>query len=330
MPGSTPLAARHDLVQDALAWLSERLDRPTGEFGPSFARKTPFERNAFLGVSLPEETDIAAACRWLLGQPAEAARLPGLGARLGAALAAGHGDASGERVMGALFTLIPNGGAPGLLLVQPGAVPDPMAWIASAAARLARLAEVEPRMPLLLAIERTALDRFHANAPESRAKTLLRGGIVNVLALDGPEIGRRLEAAIPGAARTFAAPIRRLAADGASDRLMDLFLDAAANHHGPCPGNRNAVRSTTTRPAAPLNASCSSGSKRCRKRLVCSRSTPHSISRSVPGGRWRSISPRWSWRWRLRSTAITSSVTRTRTAAIAARTSISRGGASSS
>ena len=26
----------------------------------------PFERNAFLGVSLPEETDVAAACRWLL------------------------------------------------------------------------------------------------------------------------------------------------------------------------------------------------------------------------------------------------------------------------
>ena len=102
-------------------------------------------------------------------------------------------------MLAALCTLVPKGGAPGLLLVQPAAVPDPTTWIASAAACLARLAEAEPRLPLFVAIEPEALDRFHAHAPESRAKALIRGGTVNVLALDGPEIGRRLERAIPGA-----------------------------------------------------------------------------------------------------------------------------------
>jgi len=229
------VTARHDLFQDALAWLSRRLDRPAGELGPSFGRKTPFERNAFLGASLPEETDVANACRWLLGQPAEEVKLPGLGTRLGAALAAGHSDASGERVVGALFAIVPEGVAPGLLLVRPEAAQDPTAWIAAAVARLARLAEAEPRLPLLVALEPEALDRFHAQPSESRAKALIRGGTVNVLALDGPEIGRRLERAIPGAARTFAAPIRRLAADGASDRLVDLFLDAARATAAPVP-----------------------------------------------------------------------------------------------
>ena len=72
-----------------------------------------------------------------------------------------------------------------------------MTWIASAAACLARLAEAEPRLPLFLAIEPAALDRFHAHAPESRVKTLIRGGTVHVPALDGPEIGRRIDRAIP-------------------------------------------------------------------------------------------------------------------------------------
>jgi hypothetical protein len=215
------LAARRDLFQDALGWLCRRLDRLADELGPAFGRQTPFERNAFLGASLPEETDVAAVCRWLLGQSPEAVRPPGLGARLGAVLA------SGERVVSALFTLVPEGRAPGLLLVQPVAAQDLTAWIAAAAACLARLAEAEPRLLLLAAIESEALDRFHAQACESRARALIRGGTVHIVRLDGPEIGRRLERAIPGAARTFAGPIRRLAADGASDRLVDLFLDAA-------------------------------------------------------------------------------------------------------
>jgi hypothetical protein len=225
------LAARRDLVQDALAWLAQRLDRAADQLGPEFGRKTPFERNTFLQVSLPEETGVAAACRWLLVRSVEESRLPGLGARLGAAL----GDTSGERVMGALGALVPKGGTPGLLLVPPAVVPDPTTWFASAAACLARLAEAEPRLPLFVAIEPEALGRFYAQALESRVKTLIRGGTVIVPALDGPEISRRLDRAIPGAARRLAAPIRRLAADGASDRLVELFVEAARATAAPAP-----------------------------------------------------------------------------------------------
>ena len=234
------LADQRNLVLDALVWLAERLDRPSGELGPTLGRKTPFERDAFLAATLPEETDAAAACRWFLAHPAEDARPPGLAARIGAALAGCGDDADGERVLGALFALVPQGAAPALLMVQPGVVHDPAAWIGPAAARLARRAAAEPRLPLLVAVETEALSLYHARAPESRARTLIRGGTVEIPALDGPEIGRRLERAIPGASRTFAAPIRRLAADGASERLVDLFLDAARATVAPVPEPQSA------------------------------------------------------------------------------------------
>ena len=220
------LADRRDLVEDALGWLARRLDRPAGELGPALARKTPFERNTFLTATLLEETDAALACRWFLTHPAGDARAPGLAARIGATLAGCGRDAGGERVLGALHALVPQGTAPALLLVPPRASHDPTAWIGPAAASLARLAEAEPRLPILVAVETEALGLYHALTPESRAKTLIRGGTIHVSALDGPEIGRRLEEVIPGAAAALAAPIRRLAADGASDRLVDLFVDA--------------------------------------------------------------------------------------------------------
>jgi hypothetical protein len=92
---------------------------------------------------------------------------------------------------------------------------------------LARLAEAEPRLPLFVAIEHEVLDRYQAMAPESRAKALIQGGIIPIPALDESDISHRLDSAVPGAAVALATSIRRLATDGASDRLAGLFVEAA-------------------------------------------------------------------------------------------------------
>jgi hypothetical protein len=219
------LAAARDLGQDAVAWLARRLDRPAAELGPAIGRKTSWERDAFLDAVLPggSAPDVEAAGRWLLAQPAEAARVPGLAVRLGAAL----GGASQERVVQALHGLIPEGAAPVLLVVGAAAVNESAAWVDAAAQSLARLAEAEPRLPLLLAIEPEVLSAYHASVPESRTRALIRAGTISIAALDATEIGRRLDKAIPGAAQQLAGPIRRLAADGASEELVDRFREAA-------------------------------------------------------------------------------------------------------
>ena len=149
------LAAGRDLVQDALAWLARRLDESADQLGPSFGRKTPVERNALLGLSLPEETDVAAACRWLLpccNRPEEVEIRRGWV----------PGSAAGRRGMATplatraswarLCTLEPGGG-------RPRAAPRPArqrrrtpATPGSPRQRRAawpRLAEAEPRLPLL-------------------------------------------------------------------------------------------------------------------------------------------------------------------------------------
>jgi hypothetical protein len=217
------LASGRDLAADAITWLARRLDRPAFELGQAIGRKTPLERGVFLAVSLPEETAAATACRWLLAQPRDHVREPGLARRLAAAL----GEASRETVFTALGALIPADAAPVLLLVPPVAAEDRGAWIGPAAASLARLAEAEPRLPLFLAIEPEALNLYLEHAPDSRTKTLIRGGTVPVPTLDTSEIGLRLDRAVPGASAALAASVRRLAADGASDRLVELFVEAA-------------------------------------------------------------------------------------------------------
>src|SRR5262249_35896092 len=109
--------------------------------------------------------------------------------------------------------------------------PERTAWIESAADGLARLAEAEPRLPLLLAVEPEALDAYHRRAAESRTRSLIRTGTIDVPAPaaspDGAETGRRPDDAAPGLSAALAGPIRRLVADGASDGLIGLFVEAA-------------------------------------------------------------------------------------------------------
>src|SRR5262249_457962 len=151
------LALRCNLLGDALAWLARRLDRSAVELGPLLARKTPVERDAFLTVNLPDETAVAAACRWLLAQPAEAVVAPGLAGRIARAT----GSGSPESAAAALHALLPENAAPILLLVPPVARGDNTDWMSTAVANLAPLAEAIPRLPLFAAIERETLERYH-------------------------------------------------------------------------------------------------------------------------------------------------------------------------
>jgi hypothetical protein len=217
------LAGTRDLIDDAILWLARRLDQPAEELHHGLRNKTTLERDLFLSVALPEETSVTAACRWLLTQPAGAIRTPGL-AR-GPATA--PGGASCEHSLSALCALIPQNTAPILLMVPPTAGWQVPTGVAQAAASLARLAEAEPQVPLFLAIEHDELEHYHTSTPESRAKTLLRAGTLTIPAVDEREIARRLDEAVPGASTMLAPSIRRLAIDAASDRLVELFVEAA-------------------------------------------------------------------------------------------------------
>ena len=123
-----------------------------------------------------------------------------------------------------------------------------MAWVESTARTLARLALIQPRLTLILAIEPGDLDAYIRLAPESREKALIRSGIVPVPPLDGDEIGRRLTAEIPGVVSQMEGPMRRLVDDGASVGLAVLFLDVARATSGPAgPGADDRARSAAER-----------------------------------------------------------------------------------
>ncbi|MEO6808796.1 MAG: DUF559 domain-containing protein [Isosphaeraceae bacterium] len=223
------LTIERDLVLDAATWLARRLDRPAGEFAASLGRKAPIELAALLDVALPDQPGnlVEAVCRWLLERAAhgEPTRAPGLAARLGEALSNRDGMMSLNQVAAALSDLIWPGTDPVLVVARRTSEQRTTARVASVSASLARLAEAQPHLSLVLAIEPASLAAYQDQGPESRAKAILRAGIIAVPSLDGTAIGRRLGAGFPSPA--LAASIQRLAIDGASDQLIDTFADAA-------------------------------------------------------------------------------------------------------
>ncbi len=133
----------------------------------------------------------------------------------------GRAGIESERALVALKALIPLGTGPVIL-----AAPRPDE-VAATARSLGCLVLNQPRLTAILAVEPDRLEAYLRLAPESREKALIRSGVVAVPGLNGDEIGRRLADAIPGAASGREGTIRRLADDGASTGLVDLFLDVA-------------------------------------------------------------------------------------------------------
>ena len=270
---------------------------PGGLIGPHASsaprrRKTTFERDAFLEANLPEKTDADAACRWLLARTAGETRRPGLAGRLGRDARRGRrrGSRRASSRRGRPARDRPPGGCP-----RPPAGP---ARDGGGPVGLARMRRREPGAagrggapPAALAGDRARGARsLPRGSPELRVRALIRGGTVNVPSLDGPEIGRRLDAAIPGASKR--SPPRSAGSRPTAPRTdSPIFSSMPPAWPWPRPRPPKPFRgpSPMTWPAVPPSASCSSGSSLCRRPPASSSSTPRSTSGSGPGGRWRSI-----------------------------------------
>jgi len=218
---SARLAGGGELSRLVLARLAGRLGDDPEALRGRVDRMSPPELALFLDAvpSDPKGRGVEEACRWAL-QGSRGGREvagPGLADRLGEALAGGPGGGPTGRALAALGALAAIDQGPAILAARgPGRVD-------AAAGSLGRLALAEPRLAAILAVEPGPLETYLKSAPESREKALIRSGVVPISALDGEAIGRRLAEAAPGRAGA----IRRLADDGASDGLVDLFLDAA-------------------------------------------------------------------------------------------------------
>lgn len=231
-------AAGRDLVHDALAWLAPRAGATADDLTSRVRRMTSFELDAFLRT-LPIGSNVAAVCRGILegaarGEPFGAA--PTLTARLLAVLAdADSVDEACERLVNALTEILPASAAP-FVVLAPGEEEESGVWFAAAVESLGRLALDRPSLAVAAAVEPEVLAVYLRQAPESRLKALVRAGVIALEptptprpapALGAVEIARRLDAATPGSAERLGGSIRRLAVDGASETLVERFLDAA-------------------------------------------------------------------------------------------------------
>jgi very-short-patch-repair endonuclease len=177
-------------VDEAIAWLERRLDRPVGSLGPSLRVKTPFEIAMFLDRVLPSvsATGVETACRWVLCTAATQdwrdvdgdvpADFRGLGERVGSYTIASPCVHPELRALVALGELVPPERQPVLVLAHPGdGVP---AWVDRAARLLAELAFAQPRLACCLVLEPGLLRGYLDGAAESRAKAMVRESIVTV------------------------------------------------------------------------------------------------------------------------------------------------------
>ena len=181
VPWVDRLASGRDLVDAAVAWLARRLDRPAGALGRSLRGMTRYDADRFFdsAVLLESRTGVERVARRLIELAAEGRRgsAPGLAPELNALLH-GHGR-PWVRLLEALGELVPQECLP-VLLVAPADGDHPRPPLDDLARLLAELAVTQPRAAIALIVEP---DRFEADlgrAPDSRAKALLREGILEV------------------------------------------------------------------------------------------------------------------------------------------------------
>ncbi|AGA31047.1 DUF559 domain-containing protein [Singulisphaera acidiphila] len=219
------VSAGPDLVRNALVWLARHSGRSGSleELASQVQRMTPFERTALFDSSLTDASTAGAgvACRWILDRWARGESIagPGLTSRLGEVLAECDGTGGRERVVLALREMIPSANDPVLVLAREVEAAEPAAWIESAALSLARISLWQPSFATILVLDPVEFDGYVRNAPESRAKTLMRAGVIPVRGLGEDEL--------PEATADLDGAVHRLVSDGASDELVHLFLDAA-------------------------------------------------------------------------------------------------------
>jgi hypothetical protein len=242
------LARQRDLTADALAFLAARTGRPRSEFEAGWAAQTLYDLERFWEtVPLDRARGPAAVCHWLtrqriVGEPVDPDRLAG---QLDAVLGSSHGP--WRRVLAALAGLLPPEALPALLLIPPRAPPDPVGWVDTAARLLTSLASEVAPLPVALAVQPTVLAQYLHSAPESKAQALVREGIVPLSSLTAGMVVQRLQdLRLPGGDLT--GPVRRLAADGASEELVRAFGEAVQRlREPPGPEAEDRARSAAER-----------------------------------------------------------------------------------
>jgi very-short-patch-repair endonuclease len=220
------LAGRRDLRGDALAFLAARTGRPPAELQATLSAHTPHDRDCFWDAATlaPERESAVAVCRWLTRPGAAETAADRLADELDGALAGWDGP--WRRVVVALAGLLPPDALPAVMLAPPSPSACTAEWLAPAARVLTELVTHAPTLPAALAVEPACLERYLREAPESHALALVREGVIHLEGLDAGAIGRRLRErglAVAG----LAGPVRRLAADGASEELVAAFAEAA-------------------------------------------------------------------------------------------------------
>ncbi|WP_406693978.1 DUF559 domain-containing protein [Singulisphaera sp. Ch08] len=231
------LSAGRDLIRDAIAWLVRESGRSDSgsieELTSRIRRMAPIERTAFFDSVLADASTSSAGtlCRWLIERynQGESITEAGLTTRLSEAFAGSDDAGAREQMVMALKEVIPSASAhdPVLLLARDDEQIRPAAWVESAALSLARIALWQPSTATILAIESGEFDDYCRTAPESRAKALVRAGVIAIHGLGEDEIVRRLATELPESAAHLGESVRRLVADGASDGLVSRFVDAA-------------------------------------------------------------------------------------------------------
>jgi very-short-patch-repair endonuclease len=173
------LACGRELVDSAVAWLAQRLDQPAGLLGRKLRGVTAYDVAMLLESTVPlvSETGVELAVRRLIELAAQGRRrsTPGLAPELNALL-----ERRGRpwlRVYRAIGELVPQECLPVLLVAPTG---HDRTRLEGLARLLADLAEAQPRATLGLIVEPDTFDDYLAQAPESRAKALLRGSIIRV------------------------------------------------------------------------------------------------------------------------------------------------------
>lgn len=225
------LVADRDLFDEAMLWLSRRLDCPARELGRSLRAKSSVELAMFLESVLPSSsaTGVETACRWLLCRAMDGTVIgDGLPAGLDASLA--EYPRPWVRVLVALGALILPQRQPILALICRGDADDPE-WFTRlcAVARLSTdLAIAQHSLSLALIVESAAWNAYLERAPESRVKALLRESAVPLTDTAAEGIRQRLAESLRNQAPGLHLDrsISRLIDDGASSELVGLFETA--------------------------------------------------------------------------------------------------------
>jgi very-short-patch-repair endonuclease len=224
----TVLASSRDLVGDASTWLAALNGLEAAELRSRVRAMTRHDFDRFWAVQpLDSARDPrAVACQellacQLLNEPVSAGRLC---EQLAATLSTGPGT-DWPAVLCALAGLIPAAALPGLIYARQSPHENPGLWLSAASRTLTSLAVAAPAVPLALAAPAQTVAAFLHSSPESRGRSLLREGLVTVEGLSETAVTVRLQAAGTSVPEDT---VRRLAAEGASNELVDLLAEAAS------------------------------------------------------------------------------------------------------